>query len=97
MENKKKDLKIVKNQLCIEAPPPDFVGKDPLILSSFNIVPQLAKKIEQAGHPYAALQGKFMRANLRQKIASGQTTDKKGKALKVDDSEEEEEEVKNEN
>lgn len=38
-----------------------------------------------------------MRANIRQKIASGQTTDKKGKALKVDDSEEEEEKVINEN
>jgi hypothetical protein len=34
---------------------PEDLGKDPQILSSYAIVPELAKKIEPAGHPYASL------------------------------------------
>jgi len=42
-------------------PNPESLGKDPIVIRNFSLVPNLAKLIEQAGHSYASLQGKFMR------------------------------------
>ena len=53
------------------------------------IVSELAKKIEPVGEAYAKLQGKFLRNQQRNDIKSGtwEYTDKGGKKLVVEDSE----------
>lgn len=84
----------VKKLLCLPPIDPDFVGKPPKIMDSFAIVSDLSKKIENVGQGYAKLQGKFFRAHQRKNIADGKDTDKKGKKIVVEDSEESEEEKK---
>ena len=55
------------------------------------MVPNMQKKIENAGKGYAVLQGKFFRAKQRNDIAAGNDTDKKGRKIQVADSESEDE------
>lgn len=61
---------------------------EPEIYEKVSIGPQ--KEIEPVGKSYAKLQAKYHRAALRKQIAEGNDTDKKGKKIVVEDSDEEE-------
>lgn len=70
-------------------PPSDTTLKtEGEIFDDYSLGPK--KSIEPVGKSYAKLQGKFHRAMLRQQIAEGKDTDKKGRKIVVEDSDEEE-------
>ena len=56
------------------------------VVAPFAMVSDLAKKIEPVGKFYAKLQGKFLRSQQRQQIAEGNETDKRGRKIVVEDS-----------
>jgi len=85
MENTQQFFKRV---LSLSAPDMSLPAKGK-VESTFAIVPALAKNVEPIGQKYAKLQGKFYRAALRALIAKGTTTDKDGKKIEVEDSEDE--------
>lgn len=44
-----------KAVLALPPIPEDMLGQEPVVLDSFSLVPDLARRIENAGHGYARL------------------------------------------
>ena len=63
-----------------------MVGQQPTVLDTFSLVPELARRIENAGHAYARLQGKVARASQRAQAGQGNGKGKKGHKMVVPDS-----------
>jgi hypothetical protein len=63
-----------------------MVGQQPTVLDAFSLVPELARRIENAGHAYARLQGKVVRASQRAQAGQGNGKGKKGHEMVVPDS-----------
>lgn len=76
--------------LALPPIPDEMLGQEAEVLSSFAIVPEIAKRIENVGKAYARLQGKVLRARQRAQIAEGKDKDKKGRKIVVADSSDDE-------
>lgn len=76
--------------LALPPIPDEMLGQEAEVLSSFAIVPEIAKRIENVGKAYARLQGKVLRAQQRAQIAEGKDKDKKGRKIVVADSSDDE-------
>ena len=79
-----------KAPLALPPIPDDMLGQEPVVLDAFSMVPEMAKRIENAGRAYARLQGKLMRANQRAQIAQGKDRGKNGRKIVVADSSDDE-------
>lgn len=65
-------------------------GKSNEVLSKMCIVPECAKKPEQAGYAFSKLQLKHWRAKMREQIKAGNDKDEDGNKIEISDSDEEE-------